>query len=119
MEGRHDDTCEPKSLLEEANFVPHVVPCVRLCLQEAALLCIFTIILSHIFATKYDQTNPTPRTTTVPDDHGHGDATRLHCEYDWLELCSSHSFYLEHARLVSPQNTPLIKSLAPTESGSR
>jgi len=29
------------------------------------------------------------------------------------ELCSSRPFYLVHARLVSPQNTPLIKSLGP------
>ena len=47
MEWRHDDSCEPKSLLEEAHGVPHVMPCVRQCLKclheadlDAATVCV-------------------------------------------------------------------------------
>jgi hypothetical protein len=62
---------------------------------------------------QYDQTNPRPRATTTRDDLDHGDAARLHCKHDCPSFCSSRPFYLVHARLVSPQNMPLIKSLGP------
>jgi hypothetical protein len=35
------------------------------------------------FAAKYDETNPRSRATTTPDDLDHGNATRLHCKYDF------------------------------------
>jgi hypothetical protein len=63
----------------------------------------------------YDETNTRSSATTTPDDLDHGNATRLHCKYDCPSFVNTTArpFYLAHAGLVSPQNTPLIKSLGP------